>query len=112
MALTLKERVDRAAFATMLFGIPLAIDFTARSRPAFRKKIAETNFIAQIKVRDEPMGRWFEFRDGAVTSGAGIHEKPDVAMVFKNAGLAVGLLSHPDDHLSFINAAKMFQVAL
>jgi molybdopterin guanine dinucleotide-containing S/N-oxide reductase-like protein len=112
MAQTLTERIERAAFATLLYGMLVGIRITARAKPAFRKRLKEKNLVAQIKARDDPMGRYFVFRDGEVSSSAGLHPKPDVAMVFKNAGLAVRLLTSPDNHLGFISAAKMFQVAL
>jgi molybdopterin guanine dinucleotide-containing S/N-oxide reductase-like protein len=112
MAETMKERLERAAFAALLYGVFVGIRATARAKPAFRARLKERNFVAQIKARDNPMGRYFVFRDGKVTSAAGVHANPDVAMVFKNAGLAVRLLSSPDDHLSFISAAKQFQVGL
>ncbi|MCC6473399.1 MAG: molybdopterin-dependent oxidoreductase [Burkholderiales bacterium] len=108
----MSEGFQRAAFALMLYGMLLAIRFTALAKPAYRRQLKHKDFVAQIKVRDRPMGRYFEFRGGEVISRAGLHPNPDVAMVFKNAGLALRLLASPDDHLAFTSAAKMFQIGL
>ena len=40
---------------------------------SFRKRLKERNFTAQIMARDEECGRWFEFKDGKIRSGAGLH---------------------------------------
>jgi len=108
----MSEGMARSAFAMLLWGVGIAIRFTAFAKPVFRARLKERNFVGQIKARDGNVGRWFEFKDGAMSSHAGVHPKPDVAMVFKNSGLAFGLLTKPDDHLSFISAAKQFQVGL
>ena len=39
---------------------------TARRHPEFRARLKERNFVAQIMARDEEVGRWFEFKDGAM----------------------------------------------
>ena len=102
----------RFAFAVLLWGISIAIRFTAWRQPAFHKRLGEANLIAQIKAKSSNMGRHFVFRDGAFTSHAGLRADADVTMLFKTAGLAVRLLTAPDNHLAFINAAKMFAVEL
>ena len=38
--------------------------------PAFSARLKERNLVAQFKARDEEIGRWYEIRDGKVTSGA------------------------------------------
>ena len=52
---------------------------------SFRKRLKERNFTAQIMARDEECGRWFEFKDGNIRSGAGLHPAPDCKLMFKNA---------------------------
>ena len=46
--------------------------------------------MAQIKARDEGTARWIEIRDGNITSGAGMHAKPDITLSFKNVAIAKG----------------------
>ena len=70
----------------ILFGLSLLLKFQAWRHPAFRARLKESNLIAQIMARDEEIGRWFEFQDGKVTSGAGrACQDADVTLLFKNA---------------------------
>ena len=107
-----KDSWAHMAFFILLFGIAWAIRFTAWLRPAFRQRIQQGNLIAQIKAKSGNRGRHFIFQDGVFRSHAGLHADADVTMIFKTAGLAVRLLTAPDNHLAFINAAKMFAVEL
>src|SRR4029079_10702551 len=75
---------------------------------AFRDRIKERNFVAQIMTRDEGMGRWFEFQDGRIRSGRGLHAKPDCKLMFKNAAVGAELLAPPINWLKQINAQKDF----
>ena len=59
-------------------------------------------------ARDEECGRWFEFKDGNIRSGAGLHPAPDCKLVFKNATIGAGLLMPPINWLQQINAQKDF----
>ena len=53
-------------------------------------------------------GRWFEFMDGGVRSGSGLHPKPDCKLMFKNARIGASLLMPPINWLNQINAQKDF----
>ncbi len=70
--------------------------------PAFGARLKERNLVAQIVARDEEIGRWFEIRDGKITSRRGLHKKPDVTLAFKNAAArrravdAADQLARPD----------------
>ena len=58
--------------AIILFGLSLLLKFQAWRHPAFRERLKEKNLTAQFIARDEEIGRWFKFQDGAVTSGSGV----------------------------------------
>src|SRR2546430_15958159 len=83
-------------------------DLQARRHPVFRARLKERNFVAQIMARDEECGRWFAFKDGKITSRAGLHHKPDVKLLFKNAAAGASLLTPPINWLNQINAQKDF----
>ena len=68
-------------FSVILWGLAQVLKFTAWRHPAFRARLKERNLVAQLTARDEETGRWYEIRDGRVTSGAGRHPKPDVTLV-------------------------------
>ena len=105
------------SFATMklsgmLWGLSHLLNFTASRHPKFRSRLKERNMVFQIKARDEEMGRWFRFYDGRVTSGGGLHEKPDVTLAFKNARIGAKLLTPPINWLNQINAQKDFKISI
>ena len=99
-------------FATILFGLEKVIHRTAKKYPAFKARLAEKNFTAQIKIIDDSVGRYFTFDRGKVSSRRGLHANPDICMMFKDAELAVKLLLPPRNHLAMINAMKNFQIGL
>ena len=80
-------------FSILLYGIYLAIRFMALRSPAFKQRLGEKNLVAQIKLQDNSIGRYFELRNGRVSSRAGIHPSPDVTMFFKNVRIAFGFSS-------------------
>jgi molybdopterin guanine dinucleotide-containing S/N-oxide reductase-like protein len=102
------------AFAKLQFSATLLVmekllRVTARRHPEFAARIKERNFSAQIKLRDNSLGRCFFFRYGKVSSQSGIHEA-DVVMAFKNAELAVRILRPNRKQLDFLHAVKNFQI--
>ena len=106
-------REDAMTFATIklsliLFGLSLMLRFQRWRHESFRKRLKERNFTAQIMARDEECGRWFEFKDGVIRSGAGLHPAPDCKLMFKNATIGAALLMPPINWLRQINAQKDF----
>jgi trimethylamine-N-oxide reductase (cytochrome c) len=105
------ERISTLAFSMLLYGIDLALKFTAWRHPVFRERLREQNLIAQIRAK-QGTGRYFIFRNGEFSSRHGIHPSPDVVVTFKTARLAVRIFTHPNDQLGRINAAKQFSMTL
>jgi molybdopterin guanine dinucleotide-containing S/N-oxide reductase-like protein len=96
----------------ILFGLSLLLKYKAWRHEAFWRRLKERNFVAQIMTRDEEIGRWFEFRDGVIRSGAGLHPKPDCKLMFKNAAVGASLLMPPINWLDQINAQKDFVLSV
>ncbi len=101
------------AFATVklpiiLFGAAQLLKHAARRHPEFKARVKEHNLVAQIMTRDEEIGRWYEFNNGVITTGAGLHAKPDIKLMFKNAKIGASLLMPPINWLDQINAQKDF----
>ena len=69
-------------FSLILFGLAQLLKHSARKYPAFRERLRERNFTAQIIARDEETGRWYTFADGKVKSGGGRHANPDITLAF------------------------------
>src|SRR6516165_12085268 len=101
-----------ARFSIVLFGLALLLKFVAWRHPAFRERLKERNFVAQLKARDEEIGRWFEIRNGRISSGAGLRAKADVTLAFKTAALGAELLMPPINWLKQINAQKDFTLTV
>ena len=59
-------------FQIILWGMAQLLNYAAWRYPAFRARLKERNLVAQIKARDEEIGRWYAIRDGKVTSGRGL----------------------------------------
>ena len=62
-------------------------------RSPLAARVAEHDVIAQIKAKEENLGRWFQFKSGKISSGFGIHPNPDVTIAFKNATIGAELLT-------------------
>jgi molybdopterin guanine dinucleotide-containing S/N-oxide reductase-like protein len=105
------EKLTTLTFSFLLYGLGVAMRIMAWRYPEYRKRLGERNVVAQIRVKAGP-GRYFIIEDGKVSSHAGIHPNPDVVVGFKSAGLAVHTLTHPNDQLGRINAAKQFAMTL
>ncbi len=69
----------------ILFGIYQLLKRKAKRSSSFRDRVRERNFTAQIKVKDNSVGRYFTFTDGRIISKKGIHPNPDVVMTFSSS---------------------------
>ncbi len=78
-------RLPSSNFPIILFGAAQLLKHAARRHPKFKARVKEHNLVAQIMTRDEEIGRWYAFNDGVITTGAGLHAKPDIKLMFKNA---------------------------
>ncbi|MCC7198667.1 MAG: pyrogallol hydroxytransferase large subunit, partial [Gammaproteobacteria bacterium] len=96
----------------LLWGIPQAMRAAAKIYPEYAARLKERNLVAQFRLRDKPEGRWIRLQDGKVSSGKGIHAKPDLDVHFKNKAIAEKFLTPPFDMLMRIDAAKNFKIGL
>ena len=72
-------------FPVILFGAAQLMKIAALRNADFKARLREHNLVAQIMARDEEIGRWIAINNGKITSGAGLHAKPDIKLMFKNA---------------------------
>src|SRR4029077_2983826 len=86
--------------------------YVAWRHPAFRVRLKERNLVAQLKARDEEIGRWYAIKDGKVSSGAGLRADADVPLSFTTARLGADLLMPPINWLDQINAQKEFTLTV
>ncbi|BFM14855.1 molybdopterin-dependent oxidoreductase [Maricurvus nonylphenolicus] len=93
---------------TILFGLGPVINRVSKRHASFREEARKHDCVLQIKLKNNKLGRYFIFKDGLVTSRAGIHENPDVGLVFKNLNVALKILSPTADIAYKVHAAKNF----
>jgi len=103
---------EKTQFSLFLFGLEKLMRFTAMRHAFFKDRLKEKNFTAQIKLQDNSQGRHFMFKDGKVSSRGGIHPKPDITIVYRDALLAAKLMRPDRDQLEQINAMKNFQIGM
>jgi trimethylamine-N-oxide reductase (cytochrome c) len=99
-------------FGIILYGLAWLLRFTAWRYPVFKARLKEQNFVAQLRTRNGAVGRWFQFKDGRIRTGAGIHADPEVVLIFKDAQIAAKLLMPPIKQLDQINALRDFYINL
>lgn len=106
------EKIGSALFSLVLAALQMMIERKAARFPFFRKRLAEKDLVVQIKLKDDSRGRAYTFKDGQVTSKAGIHPSPNVTVILGSARVALEILVPPRDQLAMINAMKNFQMGL
>ena len=99
-------------FSLILFGLTQLLRFAAWRYPQFAARLKERNLTAQIRARDEGIGRWIDIRDSKIKSRSGKHPAPDVTLAFKNAATGASLLTPPINWLNQINAQKDFTLTV
>jgi len=97
-------------FRAILFALGPILRRTARARPAFRKELGRHRIIAQIQLKDGSIARHYVMAGGTVQSRAGLHPRPDVAMIFKDVATALAMMSPNPDMGEVVHAAKNFKV--
>lgn len=96
----------------MLFAAAQVLRFAAYRYSSFRERLKEKNFVAQLKLADNSIGRFIEFKNGKIISRPVIHPNPDVTISFKTESVALKFLSPKKDYLSNIDAMKNFKMMM
>ena len=99
-------------FKIILFGMYLLLRWAAWKYPAFRTRLGEKNFTAQLRTRGGECGRWFTFHDQNITTGSGLYANPDMVLVFADATTGARLLTPPIDWGAQTHAQKNFNLTL
>jgi molybdopterin guanine dinucleotide-containing S/N-oxide reductase-like protein len=107
---SLNTSAKRVAFRAVLLGLGRMLTSAARKRPAFRAMLRRHSVVAQIQLKDGSIARHFLIREGRLTSVAGLHSRPDIAMVFKDVHTALAMMRPDPDMLEVVHAAKNFKV--
>jgi len=81
----------------LLYLLKVQLRFSAWRRPGFRKMLNKRDYTLVIRTADRKHGRFFTFTGGRIVSRRGLHPKPDVEMVWCDAGTAFRALAAGDD---------------
>lgn len=103
---------DRFKVSLILYGLEKIIRLMTKRYPSFANRLKEKNLIAQLKLRDNSLGRYYIFEDGNVTSKKGIHPNPNVTMSFDTAVRVAHTLKQNRNMMEYISALKSFQIEL
>lgn len=95
---------------TMLYMLPKLLARSGRKFPVQAAALARHDATVQIQTMDGVASRWYRFKGGRITSGAGILPDVDVRVLFKDVPTALKLLKVPTDRGAVIHAAKNFSV--
>lgn len=106
--------MKRAFLKLTLLVLPKVLRTTAKKNASFREFMGRHNCVVQIKLKNNSIGRHYQFRNGELRATSGIHPKPDVALVFKDLATALSFLKPParQDMREIVHAAKNFKVAV
>lgn len=101
--------VDRMQLTFLLWALPKIFRIMPMFNTSFRKRLLEKNFTAQIKTKDG-IGRWYTFKNGKVTSGAGINPAAEVIVLYHDAETALITMQTKIDYHKLINEMKEYKL--
>lgn len=96
----------------LLYGIALAIRFTALRSKTFGQRLKEHDLVVQIKLQNNRVGRYYILKDGKLSTKSAIHPNPDITMFFQNRRVAERVLMPPQDYGAAVHAGKNFQMGV
>jgi molybdopterin guanine dinucleotide-containing S/N-oxide reductase-like protein len=96
----------------LLSGLYVALKASSFKFPAIKKQLGQHDAVIQIKLADESVARYYIIKGGKISSKKGLHQNPDVVMVFQDEETAVNVFTKPDDDLGRINAMKNFRMGV
>ena len=101
-------KIARLKFSCLLYAVHWAMKLQALRYRHFRARLAERNFSCQIKTFDGSLGRVFTFRDGRLSSRAGVDPAAEVCISVASAALGARLFVPWVNQLERIEAMKNF----
>jgi len=104
--------MKRNTLKVILFGLTLILRRALKMYPRALKHAGSHKCVAQIKLKDDSIGRYYMIDRGRIVSSAGIHPNPDVTMCFHNLETALTFLKPGVSQADVIHAAKNFRVVM
>src|SRR5271165_702222 len=104
--------MKRMLLKTILAAIAPALRLKAGRHAALRQFMHRRNGVVQIRLKDGGVGRYFRFRGGRIETQAGLHARPDAAIVFNDLPTALAFMQPDPDRAQILLAAKTFRVVV
>lgn len=104
--------MKRTLLKGILFGVSAMIRFTSVRSSVFRDQLREHDLVAQIRLKDGSIGRYYCLHGGKLSSTTGLHSAPDVTISFHDLSTALDFMKPPLDQAKIVHAAKHFKVTV
>ena len=92
--------------------LPIAMRVARTINKSFRKHFSKRNAIVQIRLKDNSIAHHYIFQKTNMRSCTGLHKKPDVNIVFKDADIALRFMNPNPDQGDTVHFVKNFQVEM
>lgn len=102
--------MKNTVFKTIMLGLDFVLSRTAKVHPSFLEELLKHDCIAQIKLKDDSIGRYYILKGGKVRSKSGVHPNPDVSLVFNDVRTALTFMRPKPNFGDIVHAAKNFKV--
>ena len=102
--------MNQAKLKIILFVLIQVLRRAIHKHGVVRKHVGQRRVVAQIRLKDGSIGRYYEISPSGVKSAAGLHKAPDVVMMFKDLDTALTFLNPNVKQSEIIHAAKNFRV--
>ena len=76
----------------ILFALGLKLRWKAHFDAAFRMQLLDVDRLIVVRTRDGSRARSYHFRDGRVAVTDGVHPDANVALIWKEAAVAVSVM--------------------
>ena len=97
---------------TILFALTHVLRRSAKKHAPVDTWLRRRNCVAQIRLKDGSIGRYYQINGGVIQSRPGIHPHPDVCLMFKDVGTALTFLKPPQNQAEIIHAVKQFRAMI
>ncbi|MGD9810852.1 MAG: molybdopterin-dependent oxidoreductase [Sphingobium sp.] len=102
----------KAKLKLILAALPRIMGVARRMNPAFARHLKSGNGIVQVRLKDNSVARHYIFRDGTISTAAGLHPEPDVDIAFHDPGVALRFLKPDAERSDIIHFIKNYLVEM
>lgn len=102
--------MKKLVFHGILLALAPMLNAAAAKSKTFKTAMSQHDCIVQLRLKDRSSGRHYIISNGRIKAKSGLHDTPDVDMVFKNLETALAMMKPNPDMGEVVHAAKNFNV--